>query len=69
MGAENSPGLKLATDAAGHCELRFALAVGERSTLIEVRPTRTGGRCGSETVSMSSDKEGENPSRRKSKVS
>ena len=38
MGAENSPGLKLATDAAGHNEFRFIVAIGERSLLIEARP-------------------------------
>ena len=35
----------------------------------EGRPTRTAGAHGSEDAGMSSDKEGENPSRRKPKVS
>ena len=43
--------------------------VGERSMCSEGRPTRTAGAHGSEDAGMSSDKEGENPSRRKPKVS
>ena len=43
--------------------------VGERSALERRRTVRTSGRRGSETAGMSSEKESENLSRRKPKVS
>ena len=43
--------------------------VGERSQRVEAIPVRSGGLLGSEYPGMSSDKVGENPTRRKPKVS
>ncbi len=43
--------------------------VEERSYCTEVGPARAGGAMGSENAGTSSKNEGENPSRRKSKVS
>ena len=43
--------------------------VEERSVFFEVVPARDGGGYGSENAGMSSDKKGENPFHRKSKVS
>ena len=43
--------------------------VEERSILVEVGPTRTDGRYGSDPAGISSDNPGENPGRRKPKVS
>ena len=64
--AENSRGLSLPPKLwiSG-----FPLVVEERSIFIEVVPARGGGEYGSENAGMSSDKKGENPFHRKSKVS
>lgn len=43
--------------------------VGERSKRIEAKTARDGGVLGSENAGMSSEKRGENPLHRKSKVS
>ena len=45
------------------------MLVEERSIFVEVVPARDGGEYGSENAGMSSDKKGENPFHRKSKVS
>ena len=44
-------------------------AVAERSIFVEAIPVRSGGGYRSEHAGMSSDKKGENPFRRKPKVS
>ena len=53
---------------SGVCRLSSG-AVAERSVGRRRRPARVAGGIGSENADMSSDKEGEKPSRRKSKGS
>jgi hypothetical protein len=60
-------GAKLATEATD-LKIYFQV-VGERSTQRRSRTVRSGGACGSENAGMSNDKAGENPVRRKPKVS
>ncbi len=48
---------------------RFPCAVGERSFWAEAGPVRAGGLKRSAYVGISNDKAGENPARRKPKVS
>ena len=48
---------------------RFPCAVGERSFRAEAIPARVGGLKRSAYVGISNDKAGENPARRKPKVS
>ena len=67
--AENVTGLKHSTEAAGHVTLRSYVAVGERSTSLRSVTVRTRGGRGRAYADISSDKGGEKPPRRKSKVS
>ncbi len=65
--AEDVPGLKICTEAVGVLLLEYAVA--ERSVSLRSQPVRAGGDIRSENADMSSDKEGEMPSHRKSKGS
>ena len=58
-------GNKLNTEAAG----LFIESVEERRTPRRSRTVRSGGACASENAGMSNDNGGENPPRRKPKVS
>ena len=61
-------GAKHRTEAAGFTRL-FAEAVGERSCQRRRHTVRSAGAAASENAGMSNDKAGENPARRKPKVS
>ena len=66
-GADNSTGLKLGTEAAN--VRRKADVVGEHSQTNEARPRGLVMRLRRDPAGISSDNGGENPPRRKSKVS
>ena len=59
-------GNKLDTEAAGP---DFVRAVEERCTPRRSRTVRSGGACAGENAGISNDNAGENPARRKPKVS
>ena len=59
-------GNKLGTEAAGD---DFVISVDERRTPRRRRTVRSAGACASENAGMSNDNAGENPARRKPKVS
>ncbi len=56
-------------DAEAADDRLTAIVVEERSTPRRSRTVRSGGACGSENAGMSNDNAGENPARRKPKVS
>ena len=58
-------GNKHDTETAGYSNV----AVGERCTPRRSRTDRSGGACASENAGISNDNAGENPARRKPKVS
>ena len=62
-------GTKRGTEAADSHRLRAAGVVGERCCRRRRRTVRSAGAAASENAGMSNDKAGENPARRKPKVS
>ena len=62
-------GSKACTEAAGVKCLRVLCAVGERSSSVRAVPKGAVTGTGSDYAGMSNDKAGENPARRKPKVS
>ncbi len=60
-------GLKLSTEAVGEC--LWASAVGERCVGLRRSLVRVAGGIANENAGMSSEKAGENPAHRKSKIS
>ena len=65
-GAENDRECQPGAEAADDC---FTVVVDERRTPRRSRTVRSGGARASENAGMSNDKAGENPARRKPKVS
>ena len=62
-------GNKQNTEAAAFCCLRTTKGVGERCCQRRSRTETSGGATASDYAGMSNDKPGENPGRRKPKVS
>ena len=62
-------GTKQDTEAADFTDLRVGGVVGERCCQRRRRTVRSAGAAASENAGMSNDKAGENPARRKPKVS
>ena len=62
-------GNKPDTEAADLIEVRLSQVVGEHCCLRRSRTITSGGAAASENAGMSNDKAGENPARRKPKVS
>ena len=62
-------GAKHDTEAADFIHLRVGGVVGERCCQRRRRTVRSAGAAASENAGMSNDKAGENPARRKPKVS
>jgi hypothetical protein len=62
-------GTKHGTEAADGLGLRVETVVGERCCLRRRRTVRSAGAAASENAGMSNEKAGENPARRKPKVS
>ena len=61
--------IKSGAEAAGMCAVSRACAVGEAWPVLRSRTETDGGALASENADTSSDKPGENPGRRKPKVS